>query len=525
MLKVEIVILNANVLTLNPRQPKAEAIAIHDGKIVAVGSNEEICGHVDGKTKVIDAKNRMIVPGFVDCHTHMLGFGRSLQTLDLRNVKSIGEMQRKLSDYCRENPDKNWVLGEQWDQEKFAEKRYPNRWDLDAAVPHKPTFIIRVCGHLGVANSKALQLAGITRDTKVSDGKVCLDESKGEPNGILLENAMELVWRAIPKPSLEEIEETCLSACRKAAEVGLTGVHWIVESAEEVRALQRLSLRGKLPIRVYFGIPVELLDNLVSLGLLTGFGNGMVKIGFVKILADGSLGARTAALKAPYSDDPATSGKMLYTQRQLNKLFLRAHRAGLQLAVHAIGDRCMEMVLEAFEKSLREHPRENHRHRIEHCSVLNPGLIGRMKRLGLIASVQPHFVVSDFWVNDRVGRERARWVYPFRTLMREGVTVVSGSDYPVEPLNPILGIWAATNRSLVDENLTVEEALRTYTINAAYASFNEDKCGTIEVGKFADLTILSDDLFSIPPYKIRDVAVEMTIVDGKIVYTRSLAHA
>jgi predicted amidohydrolase YtcJ len=525
MLKAEIVILNANVTTLNPRQPKAEAIAIHNGKIVAVGSNEEIRKYMNGKTKVIDAKNKMIVPGFVDCHAHMLGFGKSLKTVDLRDVKSIREMQLKLSNYCRENPEKSWILGEQWDQEKFAEKRYPTRWDLDEAVSDKPVFIIRVCGHAGVVNSEALRLAGITRDTMVNDGKVCVDEATGEPNGILLENAMELIWRAIPRPGLKEVEEKCLSACRRAAEVGLTCVHWMVESAEEISAIQRLCSKGELPIRVYLGIPVNLLDNLVNLGLLTGFGNDMVKIGFVKILADGSLGARTAALNAPYSDDPTTSGKMLYTQRQLNKLIFKAHRAGLQLAVHAIGDRCLEMVLKAFEKSLREYPRENHRHRIEHCSLLNSRLIRRMKRLGLIASIQPHFVVSDFWILDRVGRERTRWVYPFKTLIREGIIVASSSDYPVEPLNPILGIWAATNRSFADENLTVEEALKTYTINAAYASFSEEKSGTIEVGKFADLTILSDDLFSIPPYKIRDVTVEMTIVNGKIVYTRSSANA
>jgi len=263
------------------------------------------------------------------------------------------------------------------------------------------------------------------------------------------------------------------------------------------------------------------LDELVDLGLATGFGNDMVKIGFIKIFADGSLGARTAALKQPYSDKPETSGIILYAQKKLNKLVLKAHKAGLQLGVHAIGDQAVETVLKAFVKASREFPRENHRHRIEHCSVLNPKLIRQMKRLGLIASVQPHFIVSDFWVTDRVGDVRARWVYPFKTLMREGLVVVSGSDCPVEPIRPLLGVWAAVARKgFAEESLTLEEALRAYTLNAAYASFDEDKKGTLEVGKFADLTVLSGDLATVLPEKIRDVVVEMVLVGGEIVYAK-----
>jgi len=247
----------------------------------------------------------------------------------------------------------------------------------------------------------------------------------------------------------------------------------------------------------------------------------MVKIGFVKVFADGSLGAHTAALKEPYSDKPEVSGMMLYTQKKLNRLILKAHKAGLQVGVHAIGDRAIESVLKAFSKALKEFPRKNHRHRIEHCSVLNPRLIEHMKSLGLIASIQPQFIISDFWIADRVGKARALWVYPFKTLMREGLIVASGSDCPVDPINPLLGVWAAaTRKSFSQESLTVEEALRTYTSNAAYASFDENKKGTIDVGKFADLTILSDDLFNVPPDKIKRARVEMTIVDGKIVYAR-----
>jgi hypothetical protein len=366
-----------------------------------------------------------------------------------------------------------------------------------------------------------MELAGITKGTRVEGGRIDFDEVSGEPNGILRENAQELVLKVIPEPSERELEEACLQACRKAVEAGLTCVHWIVDSADEIRIIQKLCLEGKLPLRVYLGIPVKLLDCLANLGFFTGFGNDMVRVGFVKVFADGSLGARTAALKEPYSDKPDTSGMMLYTQRRLNGVVLKAHRAGLQVGIHAIGDKAIEMSVKAFEKALRVFPRE-HRHRIEHCSVLNSKLIGRMKRLGLVASVQPHFVVSDFWVVERVGVERARWVYPFKTLMKSGLVVASGSDCPVEPINPLLGVWAAVARkSFGEERLTVEEALRTYTVNAAYASFSEDEFGRIEAGKFADFVVLSDDLLKISPEKIRDVRVEMTVVGGKVVYRRN----
>jgi len=517
-----LVLLNVNVVTLNQKQPKAEAIAIQNGIIIAVGSNKEARKYIDKKTTVIDAKNKTIVPGFVDCHVHMTGFGQFLQTLNLRNVESVKEMQQKMRKYAQKNSEKSWILGGRWDQDKFAEKRYPTRWDLDAAVADKPVFLIRVCGHLGVANSRALQLADISKETTIESGKIDLDEATGEPNGILRENALGLVWKAIPKPNTKELEQACISACKKAVKAGLTCVHWIVGSAEEIRIIQKLHLNRKLPLRVYLGISADLLDQLIELGLQTGFGNDMVKIGFVKVFADGSLGARTAALKKPYSDKPETRGIMLYTQRKLNRLVSKAHRAGLQLAVHAIGDRAVETVLKAFENVLKKHPRKNHRHRIEHCSVLNPKLIKRMKRLGLIASVQPHFTSSDFWVVDRVGKHRARWVYPFKTLMKEGLIVTSGSDCPVEPIDPLLGVWAAvTRKSFAEESLTVKKALKIYTLNAAYASFDENKKGTIEVGKFADLTVLSDDLLNVPPDEIKKVRVEMTIVDGKIVYSRN----
>lgn len=520
MSKATLAILNAKAYTLNSKQPMAEAIAIRNERIIAVGPNTKIRKYIGKKTRLVDAKGKMVIPGLVDCHVHMTGFRQALKKMNLRNITSIKEMQQKLKEYAEKNPETNWILGEGWDQEKIAEKRYPNRWDLDTAAADKPVFLVRVCGHIAVANSKALELAGITNKNVVEGGNVDLDEVSGQPDGILRENALQLIQNAIPKLNKKDLETICLMACKTAIKAGLTCVHWILRSPEETRIIQKLYSEGKLPLRVYLGVPVEFLDELVDLGLTTGFGNDMVKIGFVKILADGSLGGHTAALKKAYNDKPATCGIMLYTQKELNRLVSKAHKAALQVAVHAIGDCTAEATLQAFEEALSEEPRENHRHRIEHCSVVNPKIIKRMKRLGLIASVQPHFIFSDWWVVDRVGKERTRWVYPFKSLMNEELIVVSGSDCPVEPINPILGIWAAVARkSFPEQKLSVEEALRTYTLNAAYASYDENKRGTIEPGKLADITILSDDLFDIPPDEIKNVKAEMTIVDGKIVYT------
>ena len=519
----DLVLKNANVLTMNPLVPHAEAIAIKDQKIVAVETNKQIKPWIGKQTKVMNLDGKTVVPGFIDAHVHMRGFGRFLTWINLRGVDSIREMQQLLRERTQKTPEGKWILGRGWDQERFKEKRYPTRWDLDEVALDNPVIFTRFCGHMCVANGKTLELAGITRDTVApSGGQIDKNPETGELTGILRENAMNLVWNIVPEPSEKELTEICVLASQKAVEAGLTGVHWLVHSPAEIRILQKLRKEGKLPLRVYLVVPVEFMDCLIDAGLVTGFGDHMIKIGAIKILADGSLGARTAALKQPYDDKPSTKGMMLYSQRSLNGLILKAHKAGFQLAIHAIGDQTVDIALKALKKTLEVSPREDHRHRVEHASVLNKILIQRMKKLGVIASVQPHFVVSDFWVEKRLGKERARWTYPFKTLIEKGVMVAGGSDCPVEPISPLLGIYAAVNREIFpQERITVEEALRIYTVNAAYASFEEKIKGSIEAGKLADLVVLSDDLRKIEPSKIRDVSVEMTIVGGKIIYNVS----
>jgi predicted amidohydrolase YtcJ len=522
-MQADLALINGNIITINPSRPQAQAVAIKNSRIIKVGENAEIESLIKKSTKVFDLNRKTVIPGLIDTHIHMAGFGKTLTEISLRGVRSVKEMQDKLKKRVEKTEEEEWILGRGWDQDRLKEKRYPTRWDLDELSPNNPVVFTRVCGHVCVVNSRALEKAGITAETTPpSGGKIDKDSKTGEPTGILRENAMDLVHRIIPKPSEHQLMKACRLACQKAVEAGLTSVHWIINSEAEIRTIQKLRAQKELPLRVYILIPVELLDHLVGLGLSTGFGDDMVRIGGVKILADGSLGARTAALHASYSDDPSTRGMMLYKEEKLEELMMKAHRAGLQLAIHAIGDRAVDVVLTALEKTLKEIPREDHRHRIEHASVLSKTLIRRMKKLGVIASVQPHFVVSDFWVADRLGPKRARWTYPFKTLIQDGVPTVAGSDCPVEPVRPLLGIQAAVSRkSFPEEQISVDKALRMYTIDAAFASFEEYAKGSIEVGKLADLVVLSRDPRGVPPDEIKDTVVEMTFVGGRMVHGNS----
>jgi len=515
-------LINGNIITMNSSKPKAQAIAVLDSKIIEVGTNAEINKCIGKNTNLIDLKGRTVVPGLIDTHAHMADFGRSLTWINLRGVKSIKEMQRQLKERVKQTPKGKWILGRGWDQDRFKERRYPTRWDLDKVSPLNPVVFNRVCGHICVANSKALKLANITKETPTPpSGQTDRDANTGEPNGILREAAKDLVCNILPEPSEEELTKACGLACERAVKAGLTGVHWFIDKPVEIRILQRLREQGKLHLRVYIVIPIEFLSVLEEAGLTTGFGDSTLKLGGVKILADGSLGARTAALNKPYDDEPSTKGILCFSRKELEKMIVKAQNDGFQVCVHAIGDRTISATLGAFETALKKASRKKYRHRLEHASVLNKQLINRLKKLGLIVCVQPHFVISDFWIEARLGPTRAKWTYPFKTLYESGVLLAGGSDCPVEPISPLLGIYALVARaSLPEERISVEDALRLYSVNAAFASFEEDVKGSIEVGKLADFAVLSHDPLAIKPEKIKDIQVEMTVVGGKIVFSR-----
>ncbi len=512
------VFLNGNILTLDQTGPLAEGVAVAGDRIVAVGSNEEIKSLIGRTTQVIDVKGATILPGFIDCHIHLIQYGFSLKNIDLRGVQSIAEMKRRVAERSRGSTA--WVLGRGWDQERFSERRYPNRQDLDDASPEKPVLLRRVCGHICVVNSVALAQAGITAETPDPPGGIIDRGSTGEPTGILRENAVDLADRAIPPLTPEDYEHATVAACQRALEAGLTTVHCITNSELELKALLKLKSEGGITLRFYVFIPVEQLKAAASLGLRSGFGDEFVRIGGVKIFADGSLGARTAALETPYADDAENRGVLIYSQGKLDEIVAEAHRFDFQIALHAIGDRAISTALHAIAKACESAPKMDIRHRIEHASVLNTDLIQRMKEVGVVASVQPHFNVSDFWVEQRLGAERAALTYPLSSLLRAGVRVVGGSDCPVEPLTPLSGIEAAVNRPGV-EAVTVEDAVSFYTRSAAYASFEENVKGMIAPERLADLVVLEKDPRTVPPSMISRIRVLMTMVGGRVVYQYS----
>jgi len=515
-MQADTVLINADVITMNKQIPQAQAVAIQSGRIVKVASNEKIKPLISSNTKVIDLNGKTVVPGFIDAHAHMMTLGQPFQWLELRGASSVEEIQRKLRARVTQTEKGKWIQGRGWDQELLREKRYPNRWDLDKVSPNNPVILNRVCGHIGVANSRALKIAEINRETVTSWGElVDRDPETGEPTGVLREGANDAVWN-LPKLDEKEQLEVCRKACLEAVRAGLTSVHWFAYKPDEIEALKKLRQKGLLPLRIYSVVLWENLDEYRRKSL----GDDFLKLRCLKVLTDGSLGARTAALKEPYADDPSTRGILNHSFEELKTMIRKADDAGFQIAVHAIGDLAVADTLRAFREALGEKAVRKHRHRIEHVSVLSPSLIRKIKASGLLVCVQPHFLVTDFWVESRLGLQRARWTYAFRSLFRSGMLVAASSDAPVEPLSPLLGIWAAVVRqSFPEERITVEEGLQAYTLNAAYLSFEEKVKGSIEVGKFADFTVLSQNPLKVRPEEIKDIKVAMTIVDGRIVYS------
>jgi predicted amidohydrolase YtcJ len=521
----DLVLIGGNVLTMDSSQPSAEAVAVKKDRIVRVGTNEDINPWIGKTTKIVNLQGRTVVPGFIDCHIHVGDFGKFLMWIDLSDVHSIKEMQERIRKRVQKIPEGRWIIGKGWDQSRFCEKRYPNSQDLDEVSPDNPVILYHQFGRVCIVNSKALEFAGVTKETRSPPGGIIKkDAETGEPTGIFREKATDLVWKRIPEPSEDEFMEAICLACNKIVEAGLTSIHWIVASWTEISVIQKLSAENKLPLRVYVIAPANIIDKIEDSQSLLGSSYNMDRNLGVKIFVDGSLAGRTAALHEPYTEDSSSRGQLLYSQEELDSLVLKVHKANLRLVVHAMGDQAIDMTLTAIEKALMEAPRRSPRYRLEHASVLNEELIQRIKRLGMIVSVQPKVVISEFSVwsaVDRLGPERARWLYPLKTLINEGIEVVGGSDCPMEPLSPLLGIQAAVTRKFFpEEQISVDEGLRIYTVNAAYASFEEKLKGSIAEGKLADFAILSDDPRKIQPSQFGDIDVDMTIVGGKVVYQR-----
>jgi predicted amidohydrolase YtcJ len=521
-LLADLALVNAKVRTMNPSQPIAEAVAIKKNMIVKVGTNEEINQWIGKSTRVISLNGKTVVPGFIDTHIHVADFGRSLMWLDLSTVESIKELQSRLKERTLKTPREKWIVGRGWNQARFREKRLPTLSDLDSASPHNPVVLYHESAMMCVVNSRALESAAVTRlTTAPSGGAIDKDGKTGELTGILQDSATDLVWKMVPEPSEDELLDATALACEKIAEAGVTSVHWIVLSAIEISIIEKLHARSRLPIRVYVIIPANLLDKIADFKSSDG---SALRVGGAVIAADGYLASKTAALFQPYNGAPETTGKLLCTQEEMNATASKILKANLQLVIHAMGDRAVDAALTTIEETSREASRKDVRNRIEQAAVLNKGLIERMKKQKVIVSVQPRVIASEFSVwsaTKHLGLKRTRWLYPLKTLLKKGIRVVGGSDCPMEPLSPLLGIQAAVTRDFFpEERITVDEALRIYTVNAAYSSSEESIKGSVEVGKLADLTVLSHDSLAVPPNDIAKIAVEMTIVGGRVVYSK-----
>lgn len=528
----DLAIVNANIITMDLKRPRARSLGIKGDRIAWV--SEENNPQVTAG-KVLDLAGRTVVPGFIESHMHLSGYALSLDWVDLTEARSIADLQDLVRVKRAENQEGAWILGHGWDQNLFAEKRFPTRSDLDAVCPDAPVYLTRVCAHLAVANSRALALAGVTRETPDPPGGEIERDSSGEPTGILKEGAMALVKDLAMAAEAKKLREGDLleRAYRNLLAAGITSVAELggynFSAGEIFRLYQHLERAGRQAVRLHFFFTSQYLDHLIQLGIETGFGSEWVHIQGIKVIGDGSLGARTAALTYDYHDDPGNRGILVTPPERLREIVRRAHGANLQLAIHAIGDRAAELALKALGVALADLPRSGHRHRLEHCQILNREVVEKMARLGVVASVQPVFISTDLhWAEERVGPERLAYAYPWKTLQEAGITLIGGSDCPVESFAPLLGIQTAVTRMdregypkggwLPEQKLTPMEALAMFTRDAAWALFAEDQKGTLTPGKLADLVVLSDDPTTVPPEEIRQIQVLETVIGGRLVF-------
>ncbi len=527
--------INGKIYTVNEKQPYAEMIMTEGNKITYVGKKN--LNIIDAQTSVYDLEGKLMLPGFNDSHLHFTSGGSYLLGINLRPALSKEEFAEIIEAYIlRRNFDESaWITGGRWDHELWTDKSFPTKELIDPFTENTPVFVSRIDGHVGLANSKALELAGITKYTRDPDGGLIeRDPETGELTGILKDNAMDLVFKVIPAPSFEENVDASLRALEEARKMGITSVQDLTQP-DEFEAYKKILADGNLTCRIYSIWPLDKYEDIVRAGVTVGNDEGFLKRGGLKAYADGSLGASTAWFFDPYVQDPSNYGLAIdvVTNGNLEKWATEADRNRLQICTHAIGDRANAFMLDLYEKIKNVNSPWERRFRIEHAQHLRREDIKRFAEIGVIASVQPYHCIDDgVWAEKRIGPERIKTTHPYHSLIKNGAVVAFGTDWPVAPLNPLYGIYAAVTRQTVDgknpygwipeEKISVEDAIECYTLNAAYASYEEKIKGSIEVGKLADLVVLSEDILSIDVNRIKDVVVEMTIFDGEIVYEREL---
>lgn len=532
----DLIITNARVWTGDKARSGAEAIAILGDRIVAVGSNDDANAWHGPKTKIIDAHGKLVLPGFNDSHVHFSNGGAQLEAVQLNDASSPQEFVKRIAARAKTTPKGEWILNGDWDETKWNPPALPTKELIDPITPDTPVFVSRYDGHMGLANSVALKLAGVTAATPDPPGGTIVRDAQGNPTGALKDAAQSFVFKVIPPPSHEQRMRAIKRALSHAASVGVTSVQDMAVDYGDIAVYSELADRGELTTRIYAApLITDGAADQAKIGIRRAFGSPYLRIGAVKAFADGSLGSRTAYFFEPFLDQPNNRGLLSDEMQPLSKMrdwMMIADAAGIQICTHAIGDAAISAILDLYTEIEKAHGPADRRMRIEHAQHMAAKDFDRFAQLHVIASMQPYHAIDDGrWAEARIGHDRASRTYAFRTFLNHGVRLAFGTDWDVAPLNPMLGLYAAVTRATLDgknpngwfpeQKLTTTEAVEAYTMGSAYAEFQDKEKGSITPGKLADLVILSDDIFSINPVNIRDVKVLTTIVGGNIVWQQA----
>ncbi|HEX2473339.1 MAG TPA: amidohydrolase [Lacipirellulaceae bacterium] len=531
-------IVHGRIWTANPNQSWAEAIAVRGDRIAAVGSREEIDRRIGDDTQIVDAGDGLVVPGLIDTHIHLVDGGLQLTRVQLRDAASRDEFARRIGDFAKKLKPGEWIIGGEWDHTRWGGE-LPSRDWIDSVTPETPVWINRLDGHMALANSAAMRAARIGHDVADVSGGEIVRDATGRPTGVFKDNAMSLIDRAVPEVSLDEQVDAAFAAMDFLAQRGVTAVHHLGtwQHVDVFRAAQR---RGPFKTRIYTCVPLNTWERLAKEVQSRGRGDEWLAIGGLKGFVDGSLGSHTAAMLEPFTDAPSDRGLLVNTEEDLEYWTREADRAGLQVVVHAIGDRANRLQLDIFERVAKVNGPRDRRFRIEHAQHIHPDDIPRFAKLGVIASMQPYHTIDDGrWAEAVIGHRRSETSYAFRSLLDAGARLAFGSDWSVAPPTPIDGVYAAVTRRTLDgkhpggwipeQKITVEEALRAYTIDAAYAAFTERDLGSLEPGKLADMVIIDRNLFDVgeslrdshseqDAIRLQDARIQATVVGGTVVY-------
>lgn len=512
----------------------AEAVAIGGGRVIAFGTEAEVMQTRGPATRMVNLEGRTALPGLIDAHLHILGYAMTLDYLAVAGLPSLEDVKQEVATLAAGRPEGAWIVGRGWDQDRWVEKREPNRFDLDSVSPNHPVYLQRNCNHVAVVNTAALKLAGITKDTPDPEGgHIDKDPVTGEPTGMLRENAQGLIQKVVPTMSHERKRELLRRAMQEALSYGITQVH-----TDDVdrhaggfeRAVDLFEVGpDRVPLRITQMIPMTLVEEGAAKGIITGAGDEWYRYGQVKIFADGSLGGRTAAMQEPYFDDPSTKGIYMHPEQEFIDQVARAHALGNQVGCHCIGDAAAKLFIEAVEEAQRRSPRPDARHRMIHCQIMDERLMDRMAAAEMVGDIQPVFLKSDgYWFEERVGPEKARTSYAWKSLLQRGIPLCGGSDCPIEPLNIWYGIYCSVTRQDLNgypeggwnpaERLTVAETLDMYTTGASYSTFEEGFKGSLQPGMAGDLVVVDRNPFTCDPQELKDVKVLKTIVGGVLAY-------